>query len=420
MAASSDTQQAVPVDTLQYAGSGLSDGQLFALPGITVWSEQKENNDGTVTTLAAAAQATAIFNANFKQTDIVFRWDMGVSIASAFSVNPTGPQTSPYFPYNYIGAAALNVQNQFNTVNVESGIDLAIFQAIRPSRPTSYMNWMDTGLVAPDPYSNTTPTIVTSGTYTSSSSPITIWFELMPCISFDLYYDLAEDGRLYNDSGAVGIRSFVTPQMMAGTNRVIQPAVTFNSVINAANQYTSPFSGGTFTSSVATLNFRRTVVYQPTSSTAAPLLFNWQYARETRRFTISGVSSYDLNLPLVGQILMCYIRMWDPTLNSGVGGPIPITNVINAWVQVGSGLFRFQDTPTDAVKRLYRQHGIFLPAGCLAWDMAITDDGRITNRAAINTLTTSGCLIHLDFTAAQNNGAFVVLGVESLRYVSLQ
>lgn len=417
-ASSAAEAQPMPIDTLQYSG-GYQDGQLFGLPGITVWSEQKENNDGTVTTLASGAASTAIFNANFKQTDVVFNWDMGVSIGSTFSVAPTGPQTSPYFPYNYLGAVALNVQNQFNTINVESGIDMAIFQAIRPSRPTSYMNWVDQNLVAVDSYSNTTPTLFTSNAYTAASTPILFWLELTPCISFDLYYDLGEDGRLY-EQGAAGIRAFVTPQMMAGTNRIIQPAVTYNQVINAASQYTAPFSGGTLTASTATLNFRRKIVYQPTSSSAAPLLFNWQYARETRRFTISGVQSIDLPLPLTGQILMLYIRMWDPTLNAGAGGPIPITNLTNAWVQIGSGLFRFQDTPTDAVKRLYRQHGIFLPAGCLAWDMAITEDGRITNRQTINMLTTSGCLIHLDFTAGQNAGAFIVMGIESLRYVSLQ
>jgi hypothetical protein len=411
-------QQAVPVDTLQYSGSGISDGQLFGLPGVTVWSEQKENNDNTVTALASAAQSTALFNANFKQTDIVFRWDMGVNYTAAYSVAPT--TIGPYFPYNIIGPAALNIQNQFNTINVESGIDMAIFQAIRPSRSTSYMNWVDQNLIAVDSYSNATPTLITSNAYTAGSTSMTWWLEMMPCISFDLYYDLGEDGRLYNNAGAMGIRAYVTPQMMAGTNRVIQPAVTYNSLINAANLYTSPFANGTLTSASVTLNFRRTVVYQPTSSAAAPLLFNWQYARETRRITISGVSSIDIPLPLVGQILMFYIRMWDPTLNAGAGGAIPITNLTNAWVQIGSGLYRFQDTPTDAVKRLYRQHGIFLPAGCLAWDMAITDDGRITNRNTINTLTTSGTLIHLDFTASQNNGAFVVLGVESLRYVSLQ
>lgn len=419
MAASSapaQQQQSTPLDTLQYGG-GVEDGQFFGLPGITVWSEQKENNDGNVTALASGAQATAIFNANFKQTDIVFRWDMGINYAATYSVAPT--TIGPYFPYNIIGSLALNIQNQFNTINVESGVDAAIFQAIRPSRATSYMNWVDQNLVAVDSYSNSTPTLVTSNAYTAGSTAMTWWLELMPCINFDLYYDLGEDGRLYAD-GAMGIRAYVTPQMMAGTNRIITPAVQYNSLINAANLYTSPFANGTLTSASVTLNFRRTVVYQPTSSAASPLLFNWQYARETRRFTISGVSSIDLPLPLVGQILMLYVRMWDPTLNAGAGGAIPITNVTNAWVQVGSGLYRFQDTPTDAVKRLYRQHGIFLPAGCLAWDMAVTDDGRITNRATINTLTTSGCLIHLDFTAAQNNGAFVVMGIESLRYVSLQ
>lgn len=411
-------QQAMPVDTMQYSGQ-FSSGQLFGLPGVTVWSEQKENNDATTATLAAGAQVAAAFPANFKQTDIVYRWEMGITIT--FGASPAAT-LNPYFPYNFLGPVALNVQNQFNTINVENGIDLAIFQAVRPSRTTSYANWMDANIVAPDAYSNTTPNLITgtwingtSGLYTGTSTTVTEWYELMPAINFDLYYDLAEDGRLYN-TGAAGIRAVVTPQMMAGTNRIIQPSVTFNQILSATNAAIAPFSAWTPQTTTATINFRRTLTYQPTSDSAAPLLFNWQYARDTRRVPLNGQTSIDIPLPLVGQILFFYIRLFDPTGNA----PIAITTITNANVQVGSGLFRYQDTPTDAVKRLYRQHGIYLPAGCLGWDMAITDEGRVTNRSAINTLTTSGCTLHLDFNVAPSTTSYAVLGVESLRYVSLQ
>jgi hypothetical protein len=410
-AAPQQQQQPQPVDTMQHSGQ-YGGGQLFSLPGITTWSEQYENNDGVTATLAAAAQTTQMFGANFKQTDIVYSWVMGVNIA--LGGNPAATVT-PYFPYNFLGQTQLNIQNQFNTVNVESGIDMGIFQAIRPSKNASYMNWVDTGPVAPDAYSNTTPTAVTSAAYTGTSTSMTFWLDLMPCVQFDLYYDLAEDGRLY-ENNAGGIRAIVTPQMMAGTNRVVQPAINWNAVLSATNGAGSPYSAWTPQTVTTTLNFRRNITYQPTSDAAAPLLFNWQYTRDTRRFSLAGQSVVDIPLPLVGQILMFYIRMWDGTNNA----PIAVTTVTKANVLIGSGLFRFQDTYIDTIRRLYRQHGIFLPAGCLAWDMAYTDEGRLTNRAAINTYTTSGPTLHLEFTGAQTAGSYLVMGVESLRYVTLQ
>jgi len=56
----------------------------------------------------------------------------------------------------------------------------------------------------------------------------------------------------------------------------------------------------------------------------------------------------------------------------------------------------------------------------LAWDMATTDDGRISNKDAINTLTTSAPQVVLTFSVTPSASAYYVLGYEALRYVALQ
>ena len=69
--------------------------------------------------------------------------------------------------------------------------------------------------------------------------------------------------------------------------------------------------------------------------------------------------------------------------------------------------------------RYLRQHNILLPDGVVGWDMAITDDGLITNAMALNTLTTSGCIVHIDFTGTQSATAYCIMNIEALRYVSV-
>jgi hypothetical protein len=168
------------------------------------------------------------------------------------------------------------------------------------------------------------------------------------------------------------------------------------------------------------INWRRYGVYQPQGAADAPLFWNWQYVRLTRRFGISQVTTIQIPMEPGLQILMFYVRMFDPTLNSNLGGALPIANVTEADLQIGSGLYRFQDTPADTQRRLMRQHGITLPEGCLAWDMALTPDNRVTNARAVNTYTTSSCTLTLTFSAQTNAGAYLVLGTEGLRYVAFQ
>jgi hypothetical protein len=98
---------------------------------------------------------------------------------------------------------------------------------------------------------------------------------------------------------------------------------------------------------------------------------------------------------------------------------LPLSSIKECDVIYGSGLFKNQDTNQRMQDRFFRQHGLFLPDGSLVWDWAITDDGLITNAMALNTLTTSGCTLHIDFTSQQNAGSYGILLLEALRYVSV-
>lgn len=428
MATAAQAPQAIPV-TMMAGNSGLPDGALFGLPGVTIYSEQKENNSPTTTTLSGTAQTTAIFNANFKQTDVVYAWRMIVQINQTTITGNVGQALSPYFPYNFLGPIALNMQNQFDTISYFNGFDAILFDALRPQKQQAFVqNFGDQNLnQGYDNYSPGTSQVSApnAGSHPSAfvynSNPIFFDIDLLPGIQFDLYYDLEENGMLMSNK-AQGLRTFVGPQMMAGTNRIIQPRVTFNAAGSLTAADTSPVTYTTLPTTYtanAVLNFRRKITYQPQSSKDAPLLWNWQYSRQCVRGSIGAVASTTIPLPLVGQILMFYIRMWDPASGT-VGAPIPLTNISECDVQIGSGLFRFQDTPEDMQSRLFRQHGLQLPDGILAWDMATLDDGRISNKDAINTLTTSGCQVTITFTGTQSASSYYVLGYEALRYVALQ
>lgn len=423
-------QGPVPVQVLQGSPGAVPASSLFGLPGITQWTEQKENLDQTVTTLASGSQTDAQFAGNFKQTDVVMQWQMEVTLAGVQYSTLTNGVTSAQFPYNFIGPFGLNFQNQFDTINMPSGFHAAILQMIRPSKWGWLQNPMEQ-FIAADIYSqqpnNVTNTTFGTGTETSyaisgsANQTYKFTLDLMPGMLFNLYYDLEEDGRLYSHKISP-IKAWVSPQLMSGTNRVITPRVRFNQGVG--NGDVAPFgytaSPGTLNAgATATLGFRRKAIYQPAGQNDTPPIFNWQYSRDFRRFSLSGVSSIDLPVPQIGQILSLWVVLWDPTLNTNVGGPIPIANVTEVDLVYGSGLFKYQDKVLQNQRRTLRQHGLLLPEGVLGWDMAITDDGLITNAMCLNTLTTSGCTVHIDFTGSQSSSAYCTMLIEALRYVAV-
>lgn len=393
-------------------------GSMYGLPGITRYSEQIENNDGNTTALQAGAQVDAAFVSVFKQTDIAECWSLAFTWTTAITQNAAVITSSPYFPYGIVGPTTLNFQNQFNTINVTNGIDLAWRQVLRPryySNPWLFaeLNPQSSAYSAETNYS-------TASNYTFGSATIKFALDMPGGIWFDVFYVLAPDGSLYEPNP---LRAFVSPQYMAGSQRIIQPRVRYNQVFSTTRADQAPLTytaGPPSTTGTVAINFQREVIYQPAGDADSPLLFNWQYTYESTQFPINGRTSVDIPVAYQGQILSVTVRLFDPS-SGAVGAPIdPLTAITNCQLLFGSGLYKYQDRPYEMQRRFVRQHG-FLPfQGFICWDMAMDKFGRMSNQYCLNTLDTAGITVHLDFTGAQSATAYAVVLVEGLKYIQMQ
>lgn len=268
-----------------------------------------------------------------------------------------------------------------------------------------------------------------SGIYTLSvyraadfgqSANVHFTLEMPGGIYLDDYYDLSKDGAMV----AAPHRAFVSPTFMASTARSVQPDLRFNpgfaATIDQGPFFQQSAGNSSFTSSTVTMGWRRIGVYGANNPVYMPVVYNWQLVRQWKNISLSGVTIKDIPIQFWGQMLLFILRFFDPNIANG-GGPLDLSSssagLSKAQLQYGSGLLRFDDTYRSAQRRFIKHHGVLLPPGVVIWDLAVDDQGRITNRRALNTLTTAGVNIHLEFPAALSTSAYVVLGAEYLAYV---
>lgn len=412
--------QAAPPTARDLNGSPkIPQGGLFNLPGITYWSYQVENNDGVSQALSSANQVSVQFPANFMNTDILYRELIDVSLSLTQALNAgTVFAAGAYNPYNYVGSVQVSMQNQFNSHDVPSGIDSKVFEFIRPEFYNDANNvWETNAASSLNGAQANLSTFTAAPAFTASSIKFTL--DLPFGIWFDRYFDLDPDGALRN---IAPMRAFVTPQLMSGSNRIITPRITMNPILASTNDL-GPWvvnAAGPTASGTATFGFQRKIVYQPRSHTDTPILWGWQYSREAKQYAINNRLTADIILPTTGQLLMIYYRFFDPAAASG-GAAIALSNIKNVWLQYGSGLFKFQDNPLRAQRRFQKMHGNTLPPeGIVIHDMVLDEQGYSSNQNALNTLDTSSCKVHFDFNSTTSNTAYVVIGVEALRYVVQQ
>lgn len=396
-------------------------GGLFNLPGITYWSEQVENNDQIVTTLSSATQVPVQFPANLTNTDILYREIIDVAISATQAVGAGSVfAAGAYNPYNYVGPIQLSMQNQFNTMDVPSGIDAKIFELCRPQYFTFADDYWETN---PNRSLNGPQALLSTFTAAPAfvGAPAVYNFSLDIALGvwMDRYFDLDPDGQLRN---LAPVRAYVTPQLMSGSNRIVTPRITMNPIL-AANNDVGPWvvnAAGPTASGTVTLGWQRKIVYQPRAHTDTPILWGWQYSRETKQYSLASRSQADIVLPTTGQLLLLYYRLFDPSAASG-GAALALSNVKNVWLQYGSGLYKFQDTALRAQRRFQRQHNNMLPPeGVLVHDMLLDEQGYASNQNALNTLDTSSCKVHFDFTGTLSSTAYAWIGVEALRFVVQQ
>jgi hypothetical protein len=359
----------------------------------------------------------------FRPVYIAFAWDWDVAWAGTYTAGTGTLNTSQYFPYNAIGPIKLSITNLYNLIDVQSGIDLAIFNAIRPYHKAPYR--FGDYYTAPTawPYSPEAND-VTSSSYTSASTTMKWPLTIPACCWFDEYVEIDDKGNLLQRPVQ---NTPVTPLYMSGTSRDITPQITMapglasntdNGPVVAAPAGTASFTGGSVTS-----NFQRKGMYATDSVAEMPRVWNWRYALASTRINLGAVSSAPIRMKNVlpngggGQLLSVFFRFYDPAAGANSqGAAIALSTISNGVLKYGSNLIRYDDTERENLKRFYRQHQSRLPVGVWIWDMAVDKDNRVTNAEALNTYLTD---VEADFTftSTLSSSAYVVVGCEYLAYV---
>lgn len=402
----------------------LPPGALFGVPGFTQPTEQSDNNDGFTMALSTTNTTSTKSKGlqNFKQTDLVNHWELSVELDQTNVAGTSAITTSPYFPWNYLQSTVLSVQNLFKPIEVPSGIDLAIFQALRPMRQNP--GGQNVLFAAPQSAYQAAAiaqaNLVTETGDTFTTAAIHLPVEFPASLYFDLYYHMDKTGNLIRGVPQPQ-RAIVSPLYMAGSARYVAPEIVV-APGSVSNLDQGPFNigagTGTFSTNWLLRRVRRVGFYGSDNKLVLPPVMSpWQYRRAATQFGLGGTSKIDIPLQAVaqpGQILSNYVRLWDPAANGGLGAPIDIANVTVCQVQYGSKLLRYDDVPFLAQQRILAQHNVLLPKGVLAWDYALDRYGRVCNNEAINTLTTAGCQIHLEFSSAVSSSAYAVVGTEQL------
>lgn len=413
-------------------------GAYFDIPGVpggaTQWTEQDETSNNVAYVASSGASVRVQGIQFFKQTDVVCDWRLFVAAAQTYTAGTSTLTASAYAPYNLIGPLRLLVQNQYASVDVESGIDLYIFNLIRPYSTGEVLGGVNLGSnPAGSPVGGSAQGYLAAALAQANNINGAVWatgvasYNLSLRIPAAQYFDRYFDLRVTGEPVTQAHPALVSPQYMAGTTRVITPEVTINQG-NAATLDTGPVNIGAGTGTYAgsgVLRFRRRAVYAGNPSVQPPV-YAWQYRWRTVRQSMSGVSQLPIQLPLdSGQVLACYTRLFDPSASGGLGAPINI-NTLTRWnLQYGSGLFAADFNTVGGISAAalmqaywFKTHPSLLPAGVMAVDLALDERQQLTNARALNTLTTAGILVQLSFTASLSATAYAVLGIESLVYVT--
>jgi hypothetical protein len=413
-------------------------GALYGLPGFTERFEQYENLNGVVTVGGLTGQTPFAPSGSFQKTDIVFWWELETLWTQSQTYSAGVLANSPEAPYNLFQGLKLKLQGQYTPIEVESGFDAAFMQMFRPMRGRGQRNiqaLMDANVPAAASYANALiPQANLSGatlaaTYTSPMAITNYPFQLeLPAGLFlDEYWDLALDGSLLpNAAGVVSpSAAFVSPQYMGGGERVIVPQFNF-AAGNAANYDQGPIAATTaattsLSAQSTTINARRVGVFASENPAELPPVFNWQYRRASKRVPLGAVGKADIPITEYGQVLSCYVRIFDPTLGTNnVGGYYNIANMTKCQVLYGSNLPRFDDDVPTMQNRFIEQHGFLPPQGTVVWDLAATGyNDNLSNARALNTLTNANTHIHIEM-AAPGASAYAVVGTELLVPVSVQ
>jgi hypothetical protein len=424
----------------------LPPGALFRVPGISARPRMVEEvgpcQPATSTTLSSAAQTNAAYQ-KFQTLDIDRGFLLELDFVTTFTAGSGKTLTvGPFGIAQWIQVLQVQFESAYNTFNLNGPLAIIMAQYRSQMSPKSftalaqsgastvpvsqfYSGWQTTGastFLATAAFALTVSTAGTQNTYS-------MFVEIPVSMYFDLYWELDATG---NPVGAPVPRCWVSPQRMAATTRNVTPRLTF--APGLSSQPTSPTQSGpvSLASSDSTSTFSGTVkstwwrdCWIPSQNPLTePPNRMWQYSRDFFTWPTNGSAGplpipLDSQIPGQGQILSLVFYTYDPTASSSIGGVTGYAGYTLVELLYGSTVQIYQDTVNSNAYRWLLQHGTVLPTGVMGWDLAMTEDGRLTNEFAINTLVTAGTQLRITYASGSTPGstALVVVGLEMLKKV---
>jgi hypothetical protein len=401
----------------------MAPGSRFSIPPFTDDVMQPDNNDGLTTVLNSATQVPVTGVIPFMQSDVIYGWLHKMTIPETVTTGTGATVTqSPYYPFQYVGPYLLNMQYQYPSISVASGIDLALINLMRPMRPQSLQRNAWYSNLNAVPIGPQASQLWSAPAYASGVAHTpTFFLELPASCYFDSYYELDENGNPLSGPH----NGYVSPQNMGGYARVVTPTVRMNPIFGSTVD-SAPYNstGGTMsTASASTMihGFERVGVLGTTDSSVLPQPTNWQYNIAHQQVALNGKStvSIPLNQIFAGQIMGISVRLFDPSAAAGVGAAIAVTNVTLFQLTFGGSVQKFSGTVDRLQERFANQHLFLPPEGVLMYDLATDVQGWRTNSYLLNTLRTASVGLQLNFSAALSATAYAEITIDGLRWVPL-
>lgn len=423
--AATQQQQIPPGALLRYPGLG-------ARPRFV--PEVGPNALNATTPLQQGSQVT-VQQAKFSTLDIIRGYLLELDFNTTANQNAGTLTPSVLFPSNLINQISVQFESAYNTFRLPGWL-ASIMQSYRSilggrsftEQVQNGANAQPANSYGANIYSATNPLVTPNLALnvTGTNQQYSVFYEVPVSMYFDIYWELQANGQPF---GPPLPRCLVSPQRMAATTRNVIPNILFNALEGVNSELLFPATAAaiasqTFTGSVNVSWFRDAFI--PTDNpTTEPVGHYWQYSRDFISFQPSGAQippiPIDDSVPGQGQILSLVFATYDPALNGGLGGFTPYSAYQLVELLYGSNVQIFADTPKSNIYRWAQKHEVNLPSnlGVMGWDLMITDDGKLTNEYAINTLVTSGTQLRITYQPGSipSNGATVFIGLEMLKKV---
>lgn len=392
-------------------------GAFLEYPGSLERFSERDTNDG-VPAVPLGANPVNVPLVALTGADMLEAITARFRMIGTFNAYTGALAVSPWFPYNMVNTLRMPFQSGSLAMGAMDGHLWWLTNILR-SNNREYYNPLYVGQV-PNAVTGYNPqaNLVSAANYAPAVSVQKIFeFQLRvwPALYFDRFYDMSADQKMLRFDN-----TFVSPLLMSSTGRNIIPTVQLNPLF-AATQDNGPFTPtgsqvtpATWTDNGSQVAFRRDGWRQPVNTALMPPLFNWAHQWFVQRQGIAQ-ARVQIPIPTEGQLLCIVIRMFDPTLNAGIGGPVPLNSLSSLKLTYGSGLNKFDDVPKSHQDRILRQFGFLPTEGVGIWDLYIDTKSNID---AINTYNTAAPQILLDFTGAvPGAGSYVDVCMEFLTLI---